>query len=93
MVLGLMFILGCEEQTSGIGEKECIVDSGCITGGCSGTICQSKNAEPIFTTCEYLPEYACYKQISCKCIENKCRWEKTAEFEECVLEAREALNK
>jgi len=93
IILGALFILGCEEQPLETGEKGCIVDSGCIIGGCSGTICQPKDAEPIFTTCEYLPEYSCYKQINCKCIENKCQWEKTSEFEECILEARETLNK
>ncbi len=71
-------------------EKECTQDPDCVTGGCSGTICQSKNAEPIFTTCEYLPEYACYKQIQCKCIKNKCQWDKTEEFSECVEEARKS---
>jgi len=70
--------------------KECITDDDCVTGGCSGTICQSKDAEPIFTTCEFLPEYACYKKINCKCIDNKCQWGETEEFNKCVEEARKA---
>ncbi len=69
---------------------ECITNNDCITGGCSGTICQSKDAEPIFTTCEYPPEYACYKQIECKCINNKCQWDKTNEFDKCIEEARKS---
>lgn len=71
-------------------QSECMTDDDCITGGCSGTICQSKDAEPIFTTCEYLPEYACYKEINCGCKEGKCQWDKTAEFDKCVREARES---
>ena len=69
---------------------ECTSDSDCTTGGCSGTICQSKNTEPIFTTCEYLPEYACYKQINCACIDTKCQWDKTEAFDKCVSEARKS---
>jgi len=74
-------------------EKECNQDSDCVKGGCSGTLCQSKKEEPVFTTCEYLPEYACYKQIKCKCVDNKCQWDKTEKFEECISKARETLNK
>jgi len=90
-ILGLLFILGCEEQLP-IETKECVSDSDCIIGGCSGTVCQPKNAEPVFTTCEYSPAYDCYKQISCKCIENKCQWDKTEKFEECISTAGETLN-
>ena len=92
-VLGLLIILGCKEQPpQQIEKKECIADSDCVVGGCSGTVCQSKNAEPIFTTCEWKEEYGCYKQINCKCIESKCQWDKTQEFDECVVKAREPLN-
>lgn len=63
---------------------ECKADDDCITGGCSGTICQSKSEEPMMSTCEYKPEYACYKQINCGCIGGKCKWDETEEFKECV---------
>ena len=69
-------------------ETECTSDNDCVKGGCSGNICQSKNSEPIFTTCEYLPEYGCYSEISCGCINGKCEWQKTEEFNNCVEEAR-----
>ena len=71
-------------------EAECTTDEDCITGGCSGTICQSKNVEPIMTTCEFLPQYACYKQIECRCINNKCQWDKTEEFNNCINQARKS---
>lgn len=68
-------------------EKEgCSSDKDCMTGGCSGTICQSRNEEPVFTTCEYRDEYSCYKEIECGCVEGKCLWKKTAEFELCYDE-------
>ncbi len=72
-------------------EAECQTDNDCITGGCSGTICQSKDAEPIMTTCEYLPEYACYKQTSCSCINGNCQWKETEEFRNC-LESKKSLS-
>lgn len=72
-----------------ISGEGCVTDNDCITGGCSGTICQSKDSEPIFTTCEYLPEYACYKETRCGCVNGKCGWDKTTEFDRCVEEARD----
>jgi eight-cysteine-cluster-containing protein len=88
----LVLLVACEEIPSEpiVTEKECTIHNDCITGGCSGTICQSKNEEPIFTTCEYLPEYACYKEIDCSCIDGKCQWDKTNEFNKCVEKARKS---
>ncbi len=71
-------------------QKECSLDTDCIKGGCSGTICQSKNSEPIITTCEYLPEYACYEDINCGCIEGICQWNKTEDFSKCLEEKRKS---
>tara|TARA_B100001971_G_C17988261_1_gene430984 strand:+ start:133 stop:444 length:312 start_codon:yes stop_codon:yes gene_type:complete len=89
-----LFLIGCEiqEDTPDIKtpptDAECTASSDCITGGCSGTLCQSKDAPPMFTTCEFLPEYTCYKQIDCGCVNYKCQWEKTEEYNNCVEEAR-----
>ncbi len=93
LILALLLIVGCEKNTSepqpaGGGEVECVTDDDCIKGGCSGTICQSKDAPPVFTTCEYVPEYDCYKGIECRCVDGKCDWGKTEEFDKCVEEAR-----
>ncbi|MCK5025843.1 MAG: eight-cysteine-cluster domain-containing protein [Nanoarchaeota archaeon] len=95
-------ITGCEEvvlepdvvpDDEPIGGKRgalrCTEDGDCVTGGCSGTICQHKDSEPVMTTCEFKPEYACYKQIECKCVSNGCVWDKTAEFEMCVQDLRQ----
>lgn len=70
--------------------NECTKDDDCTTGGCSGTICQSKDSEPVFTTCEWLPEYECYKKIECRCLDNKCQWDKTKKFNKCVDETRKS---
>ena len=89
-----IFLIGCTNKEYSNGEvnntmsditlekSECSLDSDCIRGGCSGTSCHPKG-EQIFTTCEYLPEYECYKLINCGCVNNKCQWEKTGEFEGC----------
>ena len=71
--------------------KECTTDNDCVAGGCSGTVCQSKDAEPIFTTCEWREEYACYKEINCGCVNGKCQWKKTKEFEDCVEKVRSSF--
>jgi len=80
----------CEFSACPVSGKECIQDDDCVRGGCSGTICQSKDAEPVYTTCEFLPEYACYKETSCGCVDGKCQWDKTWQFESCVDKARES---
>lgn len=69
-------------------DAECTTDSDCTTAGCSGTICQSKDKEPIRTTCIYSPEYGCYKDISCSCINSRCEWDKTEGFNQCVEDNR-----
>lgn len=53
----------------------CLDDSECVIGGCSGQICQSKNTEPVFTTCEYRDCYNAQQyEIICKCYQQTCRW-------------------
>ena len=84
-----LFLAACEikapvEDKTPPAEIECQTDDECIAGGCSGTVCQSKDAEPVFTTCEWREEYACYKQTSCSCINGKCQWEETEEFQDCL---------
>ncbi|MEM3362407.1 MAG: eight-cysteine-cluster domain-containing protein [Candidatus Anstonellaceae archaeon] len=60
----------------GYGVGECKADSDCIVGGCSGQICHSKYLEDFFTTCEYKECYDAKRYgLSCKCVENKCKWD------------------
>ena len=55
----------------------CTIDSDCIAGGCSGQVCQSKNEEPIVTTCEYKDCYNAQSYgLDCKCVDKKCQWAK-----------------
>jgi hypothetical protein len=56
----------------------------CFVGGCSGQICSDK--PDVITTCEWKPEYACYKKFG-KCeiqINNQCGWTMTEELKKCL---------
>ena len=68
--------------------SECKLNSDCTIGGCSGTVCESKNAEQQLTTCQYLPEFKCYKTITCSCVNGLCDWQKTTKFNNCIKEAK-----
>ncbi|MBU0460973.1 MAG: eight-cysteine-cluster domain-containing protein, partial [Nanoarchaeota archaeon] len=55
----------------------CTSDNDCVKDGCSATICRHKNAEPVFTTCEYKTEYSCYNtDAACGCVSGQCQWKK-----------------
>ncbi len=55
----------------------CSSDLDCLTGGCSGQVCQSKNEELIITTCEWKDCYDDTKYgVTCGCVNNKCLWYK-----------------
>ncbi len=57
---------------------QCYSDFDCITGGCSGQVCESAyDNESIFTTCEWQD---CYDDqqygLSCLCVAGECVWTK-----------------
>lgn len=57
----------------------------CVTGGCSGTVCQDADAEPTMTTCEYRPEYACYRDATCeRQPDGACGWTQTEALTACL---------
>ena len=56
-------------------EAVCQVNSDCVTGGCSGQICQGVNEEGTITTCEALACYNAKKyNVQCGCFNEKCQW-------------------
>lgn len=67
---------------------ECASDSDCRTGGCSGELCVLASEGRRASICEFRPEYECYSMIDCGCVNGYCRWKETAEFMECVGEAK-----
>lgn len=59
----------------------------CKVGGCSGQLCgEASFIDEIITTCEYKPEYECYKKYGkCEMQSNgKCGWTQTKELSECM---------
>jgi hypothetical protein len=60
--------------------------SACAKGGCSGTLClEESKVNEIATTCEFKPEYACYRTASCERQANgQCGFTQTPELAACL---------
>ncbi len=55
----------------------------CVVGGCSRQVCAD---EPVGTTCQWLPEYACYRSARCeRQVAGRCAWTSTPELRACLL--------
>jgi hypothetical protein len=66
----------------GAGEAEPPVASGCRPTGCSGQVCAD---EDVITTCEFRPEYACYRDATCeRQADGRCGWTMTTELRSCL---------
>ncbi len=61
-------------------------EASCIVTGCSGQLCAD---EPLATTCEWLPQYACYRDARCGRFGpgGACAWEPTPELAACLEES------
>jgi len=54
----------------------------CVVTGCSGQVCAESS---MITTCEYRPEYACYKTATCeRGVDGTCGWRETPELDACL---------
>ncbi|MBU2561689.1 MAG: eight-cysteine-cluster domain-containing protein [Nanoarchaeota archaeon] len=73
-------------RCTGSAPAECSSDSDCRKDGCSGQLCRPKSSEPVFTTCEYRPEYECLGMVECGCVDRNCAWSTSTEYERCVAE-------
>lgn len=61
----------------------------CVISGCSGQICMESTDEPVFTTCEFRPEYACYANATCERQNNgSCGWTQDTELRQCLRNAK-----
>ena len=66
-------------------EAENKISKQCIKTGCSSQLCSD---EPVMTTCEYRPEYECYKTATCSRQSNDdCGWEMNNELLDCLNNA------
>jgi eight-cysteine-cluster-containing protein len=60
-----------------------VVKGGCFVGGCSGQICSDQ--EGAMSTCEYRPQYGCYKNATCeRQMNGQCGWTQTALLTGCL---------
>lgn len=84
MANGQNFVEDISKQTSNNGTG--ISANGCAVSGCSGQLCVSADeADNIMTTCEYRPEYGCYREASCEPQANGgCGWTQTAGLMQCL---------
>ena len=56
----------------------------CVVSGCSGQICAP---EPMASTCEWLPWYACFGLATCELQPyGQCDWTPNPEFKQCMLD-------
>jgi eight-cysteine-cluster-containing protein len=56
----------------------------CAPAGCSGQVCAEVGAE-VMTTCEFRPEYACYRAAVCeRQASGECGWTVTPELLACL---------
>lgn len=70
-----------QNNTGGSGN----ISSQCVVAGCSGQLCVAKENADIITTCEYRPEYACYKQAKCEPQSSgQCGWTETPTLRACL---------
>ncbi len=77
-LLSMFLVSGCQNNTSN-----------CVPAGCSSQVCVAESdAEGYVTTCEYKEEYSCLELSNCKFIDEKCQWEQTSEYLECLSEVR-----
>jgi eight-cysteine-cluster-containing protein len=62
------------------------VSTDCVVGGCSGQICAD---EPMFSTCEWRDEYACYADASCeRQSDGRCGWTPSGDLAKCLRDHR-----
>jgi eight-cysteine-cluster-containing protein len=82
---GRLFVNDVPDQTFPA-QEEGITANGCAVAGCSMQLCVSADeAATIVTTCEYRPEYACYREASCEPqADGQCGWTETAELRQCL---------
>ena len=72
----------CVEDANGVGECKANTPAPCVKTGCSGHICADQQR---ITTCEFRPEYACYRSATCERGANgQCGFRKTAALTSCL---------
>ena len=96
LVILVLLLLGCDQAeidyaTPIPSDTECTTDAHCVKAGCSGQLClPTEKAKEILTTCEIKPEYECLRLTQCSCIQGKCSWKESDEYEQCIAEKEDS---
>ena len=68
-------------------EGGAIARDGCYIGGCSAQVCSDD--PDVITTCEWLEEYACYRNATCeRQADGECGWTETDLLLQCLATAQ-----
>lgn len=78
----------CQSEVHAEGRPEPLrPGEGCSIAGCSGQLCIEEGSGDVVTTCEWRPEYACYREAVCERKgDGSCGWTETPEFRSCLEE-------
>jgi eight-cysteine-cluster-containing protein len=83
LVAAIVVTTGCGSKSTPPAEPK--PAGACVTGGCSGTVCQDADAEPTMTTCEWRDEYACYRDAACeRQADGACGWTQSESLTACL---------
>jgi eight-cysteine-cluster-containing protein len=87
----LLFLFACGAKSAPASEpgpaKPPATANDCVKTGCSGTVCAEPGNEAV-TTCEFRPEYACYRDAACeRQADGKCGWTQTPALTACLASA------
>ena len=81
----LIFLLACGGSKPKPDEtKPPVGASDCIKTGCSATVC-AEPGKDVVTTCEFKPEYACYRDAACERQgDGSCGWTQSPALTACL---------
>lgn len=82
-IIIILLIIVCLFLMFSSGQNIQNIENTCKKAGCSGQLCVDKN-KSIIDTCEWKPEYSCYKDAVCTKIDGVCQWLKDDSLMSCL---------
>jgi eight-cysteine-cluster-containing protein len=83
-LLILLFACGSKSNPPSPPEPTPPAANDCIKTGCSGTVC-AEPGKDVMTTCEFKPEYACYRDAACERQgDGSCGWTQSPALTACL---------
>ena len=82
LALFALALSGCPGEERAQASPERPASNTCVVTGCSGQVCADRE---VVTTCEWRPEYACYRMATCeRQPTGQCGWTQTPELRRCL---------